>query len=118
MSDIAGLALRGAVALRAGGTAGGNGSSSWWTLGELMRENFQLRRRLYGDAAVGAESIAMVEAAGSVGAPAKLTGSGGAVVALCPEGEAQAERLRAACEERGFQCEAVQVGPALHEPGS
>lgn len=116
MSEIAALALRGAVALQAGGAAGGSGS--WWQLGELMAANFSLRRRLYGDAVVGAESIAMVEAAKCIGAPAKLTGSGGAVVAVCPGGETQAAWLQGVCDQRGFACEAVRVGPVLHEPGS
>lgn len=80
-----------------------------------MRHNFSLRRQLYGDAVVGAENLAMVAAAESVGAAGKLTGSGGAVVALCPEGDAQAERLRATCAAAGFECVPVEVGPLLYQ---
>ena len=83
-------------------------------LAALMSRNFRLRRQLYGDAVVGAQNLAMVATAESVGAAGKLTGSGGAVVALCPEGAEQAERLRAACAAAGFECVPVQVGPALH----
>lgn len=83
-------------------------------LAQLMNDNFRLRRQLYGDVVVGSDSLAMVEAAASVGAAAKLTGSGGAVVALCPDGESQAERLREACRQRGLECVAVEVGPVLH----
>lgn len=79
-----------------------------------MRGNLRLRRHLYGDAVVGADSLEMAEVAASVGAAAKLTGSGGAVVALCPEGDAQAAALREACRQRGLECVAVQVGPQLH----
>ena len=83
-------------------------------LAQLMRENFRLRREIFGAAVVGAASLAMVQAAASVGAAAKLTGSGGAVVALCPDGERQAARLREACHHAGFECVAVQVGPVLY----
>lgn len=104
MQQIAALAAAGRAALE---------GRDWRQLAALMSRNFQLRRQLYGDA-VGAQNLAMVAAAESAGAAAKLTGSGGAVVALCPEGEAQAERLRAACAAAGFECKPVQVGPALH----
>lgn len=83
-------------------------------LAALMRENFKLRRQMYGDHVVGADNIRMVELAASVGAAAKLTGSGGAVVALCPEGEAQAARLRQACRQAGLECVPAEVGPVLH----
>ena len=42
-------------------------------------------------------------------AAAKFTGSGGAIVALCPEGEPQELGLKAACEREGFVCVPVQV---------
>jgi len=42
-------------------------------------------------------------------AAAKFTGSGGAIVALCPEGEAQEFGLKAACQREGFVCVPVQV---------
>ena len=106
MQQIAALAAAGRAALE---------QRDWRQLAALMRRNFQLRRQLYGDEVVGAQNRAMVAAAESVGAAAKLTGSGGAVVALCPEGEAQAERLRAACAAAGFECVPVEVGPALHQ---
>ena len=43
-------------------------------------------------------------------AAAKFTGSGGAIVAFCPEGDEQEERLRAACKKEGFIIEEVEVG--------
>ena len=78
-------------------------------LAALMDRNFDLRRALFGDAALGALNVAMVEAARSVGAAAKFTGSGGAAVALCPEGAAQEDALAAACAKAGFRCELVRV---------
>jgi glucuronokinase len=90
----------------------------WQQLQELMNDNFRLRRQLYGDAVIGKANLGMVQAAQAVGAAAKLTGSGGAVVALCCEGEQQVARLQQACRDQGFECVAVQVGPALHTEGT
>lgn len=105
MQQVAALAAAGRASLQA---------RDWRRLAELMRENLRLRRQLYGDAVVGTDSLQMADAAASVGAAAKLTGSGGAVVALCPEGDAQAAALQQACRQRGLECVAVQVGPQLH----
>jgi glucuronokinase len=48
---------------------------------------------MFGDAALGETNLAMIATARSVGAAAKFTGSGGAVVVYCPEGEQQEQRL-------------------------
>ena len=109
MQQLAELAVQGRQALM---------RRDWKQLHELMNENFRLRRQLYGDAVIGEMSLAMVQAARAVGAAAKLTGSGGAVVALCREGEQQVERLQQGCREKRFECVAVQVGPALHTEGT
>lgn len=47
-----------------------------------------------------------------MGAAAKLTGSGGAAVVLCPDGAAQQRRLAEACAKEGLECHKVVVGPA------
>lgn len=49
---------------------------------------------MFGDACLGEVNLRMVEAARSVGAAAKFTGSGGAVVAFCPLGEEQEQLLQ------------------------
>jgi glucuronokinase len=49
---------------------------------------------MFGDAALGALNLKMIEVARSVGAAAKFTGSGGAIVALCPQGEQQEQQLQ------------------------
>jgi mevalonate kinase len=49
---------------------------------------------MFGDAALGETNLAMIATARSVGAAAKFTGSGGAIVAYCPEGEQQEQRLK------------------------
>lgn len=50
---------------------------------DLMDENFATRRALYGDAALGANNLRMVELCRECGAAAKFPGSGGAVLGLC-----------------------------------
>lgn len=63
-------------------------------LAQLMRSNFALRRSMFGDAALGATNLRMIAVAERVGAAAKFTGSGGAIVALCPDGAGQVEKLK------------------------
>ena len=57
---------------------------------------------MFGDEALCVLNIEMVTTARSVGAAAKFTGSGGAIVAFCPMGGAQIERLKTICIEKGF----------------
>ena len=68
---------------------------------------------MFGDDALGEMNIKMVEVARSVGAASKFTGSGGAVVAFCPDGDAQAELLKTACLEAGFVMERIEVAPSV-----
>jgi glucuronokinase len=49
---------------------------------------------MFGDSALGETNLAMIAVARSVGAAAKFTGSGGAIVALCPNGVQQEEQLQ------------------------
>lgn len=65
------------------------------SIGPLLNANFDLRRRL---CRIHPENIAMVEAARSVGASSKFTGSGGAIVGLYEDDamyEALTKRLSA-----------------------
>ena len=62
---------------------------------------------MFGDGVLGSVNIKMVEAA------SKFTGSGGAVVALCPDGDSQVELLRKACQEAGFVVQQVKVAPSV-----
>lgn len=59
-------------------------------IGPLLNENFDLRRRLYK---ISQGNIEMVEAARSVGASAKFTGSGGAIVGMYDD-EAMFQKLQ------------------------
>lgn len=64
---------------------------------------------MFGDDALGEMNIRMVEVTRSVGAAAKFTGSGGAVVAFCPRGEDQCNKLQEACHNVGFSCVRIVV---------
>lgn len=56
-------------------------------LGELMNRNFELRRQLYGDEAVGKKNIKIHKLANDLGFAAKFTGSGGAFLCLLKSGD-------------------------------
>ena len=67
---------------------------------------------MFGEEALGALNIEMVEVARRVGAASKFTGSGGAVVVFCPDGPAQVKLLEDACHKAGFSIQPVEVIPA------
>ncbi|KAG1337951.1 putative glucuronokinase 1 [Cocos nucifera] len=105
MEEVAKLALEGRKALL---------EKNYTKLADLMNRNFELRRKMFGDGVLGSLNIQMVEVAGGVGAASKFTGSGGAVVALCPDGPDQAKLLKEACEKAGFIVQqAIIVPPVL-----
>ena len=54
-----------------------------------MDENFNTRRSIYGDAALGEANLQMIEIARKHGSSAKFSGSGGAVVGLCQDEESK-----------------------------
>lgn len=66
---------------------------------------------MFGDECLGAMNIEMVEVARKVGAAAKFTGSGGAVVAFCPDGSSQVKLLEEECKKAGFIVEPVKLVP-------
>ncbi|CAI5948459.1 unnamed protein product [Closterium sp. NIES-65] len=104
MADVAALAEEGRDALVA---------RDWGKLARLMDRNFDLRRQMFGDEVLGEVNLSMVQAARAVRAAAKFTGSGGAVVAFCPEGEQQRARLKEECREKGFCVVDAQVASAV-----
>lgn len=67
---------------------------------------------MFGDDALGALNIEMVEVARRVGAASKFTGSGGAVVVFCPDGPSQVKLLKDACQNAGFVIEPVTIIPS------
>jgi len=88
-------------------------AKNYAALADLMRENFKLRRTIYGDACLGADNIRMVEIAASLGAAAKFSGSGGAIVGMS-DGEEHERRLEARFAAEGFGF--IRLTP--HEPSS
>lgn len=104
MKEVADLVPQGITALE---------NEDLQKLAVLMKRNFQLRKSMFGEAALGKESLRMIELADSAGVAAKFTGSGGAVVAL-PLDKEQKEKLEEASWEAGFACVPVRVGPVYH----
>jgi len=96
LDQIAALAAAGREALLAGDHA---------ALARLMNENLDLRRRVMD---VAERDVALIERARSLGASAKLPGSGGAIVGTCADG-AMRQEVGVALEEMG----AVVVEPRV-----
>ncbi|MFQ6098271.1 MAG: mevalonate kinase [Armatimonadota bacterium] len=78
-------------------------SRDYEALAVLMDENFDLRRAIYGDEALGKQNLEMVAIARKHGLPAKLAGSGGVIVGFC-EDDAQLARAQGEFEQRGYLC--------------
>lgn len=108
MEEVAKIALHGRKALE---------ERNMSELAKLMDYNFDLRRKMFGDDVLGALNIQMIETARSVGAAAKFTGSGGAVVAFCPRGPQQVKLLQEACIRANFVILPVAVAPSLVADG-
>jgi len=72
-------------------------------LAELVNANWVLRRKVYGDAALGQPNLQMVAIAQEHGVSAKLAGSGGGIVGFCQDVR-QFGELRDAFRERGYEC--------------
>ncbi|XP_019161721.1 PREDICTED: glucuronokinase 1 isoform X2 [Ipomoea nil] len=104
MEEVAKLAVQGQKALL---------GKDYVTFAELMNRNFDLRRQMFGDECLGALNIEMVEVARRVGAASKFTGSGGAVVAFCPDGPSQVKKLEEDCQKAGFIIQPIKVMPSF-----
>lgn len=104
MEEVANIGLEGRTALV---------EKDYSKLFNLMNSNFDLRRKMFGDDALGALNIEMVEVARRHSAASKFTGSGGAVVVYCPEGPSQAQLLEDACKSAGFIFQQVKVMPSF-----
>jgi glucuronokinase len=80
------------------------------TLGRLMNQNFDLRRKIFGDPVLGEKNLRMIEIGRRHGAPTKFSGSGGAVIGLYESAE-HLEELRQAYTREGFQFCRLLAGP-------
>ena len=99
------------------GVAGKEAVAAAWA--RLFARNFDGRRALFGDAALGRDNIRMVEIARECGASAKFPGSGGAVVGVVDAaGMAAKGRVGAGGDAAARVAEAVAVlRAAYHEEG-
>ncbi len=91
MARLAAFAAQGRVCCEAG---------DWAGFANLMRQNFAVRREIFGDAVIGASNLEMVSIAERHGAAAKFPGSGGAILVLVQPG-ADVEALRYDYEDHG-----------------
>ena len=71
--------------------------------GELMDANFNLRRELYTDAALGRKNICMIELGRKFGAHMKFPGSGGACVGMMSD-PTNLGPLSTTAQQEGFVC--------------
>ncbi|XP_043725883.1 glucuronokinase 1-like [Telopea speciosissima] len=104
MTEVANVAFEGRTALL---------EKDYTRLAELINRNFELRRQMFGDDALGSLNIEMVEVARRVGAASKFTGSGGAVIAFCPDGPSQVKLLEDACQKAGFVVQQAVIVPSF-----
>ena len=70
--------------------------------GKLMNMNFDLRRKIYGDDAIGKKNLQMIEIARKLGAPVKFPGSGGSVFGMY-ESDDQYRKLQTEYLNRGYK---------------
>lgn len=73
-------------------------------LADLMDQNFNLRRKIYGDACLGAKNLQMIELCRRYNCAVKFPGSGGAVLGLCRSEEASdpMHKVQEALEAENF----------------
>ena len=75
---------------------------------DLMNQNFNLRWKIFGEKVIGQENLEMVKIARDHGAPAKFSGSGGAVVGVYRD-EEHFQQLQKTYAEREYHCIKVDV---------
>lgn len=77
-------------------------------LEKLMNRNFDLRRKVLGDTALGRENLEMIEIGRNLGAPTQFPGSGGAIIGIYQDDE-HFRKLQQAYKERGYICVRVEI---------
>jgi glucuronokinase len=90
-------------------------------LASLMDSNFNIRRRLYGDAVVGEGNLAVVEMARRNDMGAKFCGSGGAIICLPRHtngvwlSEENEDRMKNEFMKLHYAFERIQIAPPVSE---
>lgn len=69
---------------------------------ELMNQNFDLRRRIFGDIVIGYKNLEMIEIARHYGCAAKFAGSSGAVIGIY-ENLTQLQQLTQAYQDKDYK---------------
>ncbi|MCS7254456.1 MAG: hypothetical protein RMK18_11080 [Armatimonadota bacterium] len=70
-------------------------------LAKLMNRNFDIRRSILGDEAIGRDNIEMIELGRELGAPTSFPGSGGSIIGIYWDDE-HLERLKKAYTDAGY----------------
>ncbi|KAG0190272.1 hypothetical protein DFQ28_002253 [Apophysomyces sp. BC1034] len=84
---------------------------------QLMRANFGLRRKIYGDAVIGAKNLRMIEIARRHQCVAKFPGSGGAVVGMWDGDDENTRAQDILCLKQALELEGF-VFVQLHSLGA
>lgn len=74
-------------------------------LSSLINKNFDLRRKVFGDAVLGKDNIRMIEIARENNCCAKFCGSGGAIFGIV--NDIEVDILKQKYEKEGFQFEII-----------
>jgi glucuronokinase len=77
---------------------------------ELINKNFDLRRKIFGDAVIGKRNLEMIQIARNHGCPAKFSGSGGAVIGIYKDWE-QLRQLAKIYRAHGYQFVKIAIDP-------
>lgn len=80
----------------------------------LINKNFDLRRKVFGDAALGENNLKLIKIARDNGCCAKFCGSGGAVFGMYRN--IDPEKLRKCYEDEGFSFELLQPRCGSNNP--
>ena len=102
MATFAGFAEEGRVALE---------ERAYGRIGELLHEAFMLRRKIFGDAVLGAANLRMVELANQHDFPATTCGSGGAIIGMMGD-DRQNASLADSLQAEEFRFMRITLGPA------
>lgn len=68
----------------------------------LFTANIECRRKLYGDAVVGVQTLKIIEIARSFGCAAKLSGSGGCVIGIPVDLKDDCKKVQLALQKEGY----------------
>ena len=79
-------------------------------VGDLINRNFDLRRRIFGDAVLGERNLEMIRIARDLGCPAKFSGSSGAAVGMYKDWD-ELRQLAKVYRQHGYEFVKVAVDP-------